>query len=71
MVARERIRATRARCNWSADALRLDELGQSFCEDGELELRGSDPVCGRDVFVPVGNPVGIDWLIRHRFVTTD
>jgi hypothetical protein len=132
LAARERIRDTLARYSWSGDALRLDELGQTFCEDGELELRGSEPVRGRaaivallggvvtgpssaaaasgakrivrhnvanirftdvtphearvacyftvlteigldhygryrDVFVPVGN----DWLIRHRFVSTD
>jgi SnoaL-like domain len=130
LVARERIRDTLARYNWSGDALRLDELAQSFCEDGELELRSREPVRGRavivellggvapnttaqasgvkrivrhnvtnirftdvtpdearvacyftvfteigldhygryrDVFVPVGD----DWLIRHRFVSTD
>jgi hypothetical protein len=136
LVARERIRDTLARYNWSGDSLRLDELAQSFCEDGELELRGNDPVRGRaaivemlggvvatpnaaaqtsgkrrivrhnltnirftdvrqdevrvacyftvlteigldhygryrDVFVPVGSPGGTDWLIRHRFVSTD
>lgn len=132
LAARERIRDTLARYNWSGDALRLDELAETFCEDGELELRGSEPVRGRaaivallggvvtgpstvaaatgvkrivrhnvantrftdvtpqqvrvacyftvfteigvdhygryrDVFVPVGD----DWLIRHRFVSTD
>lgn len=132
LVARERIRDTLARYNWSGDALRLDDLAQTFCEDGELELRGSEPIQGRpaivallggvvtgpnavaqesgvkrmvrhsvtnirftnvspteaqvacyftvateigfdhygryrDVFVPVGD----DWLIRHRFVSTD
>jgi SnoaL-like domain len=132
LVARERIRDTLARYNWAGDALRLDELAQTFCEDGELELRGRDSVRGRaaivemlggavtapnptaqqsgvkrivrhsitnirftevsrhearvacyftvltevgfdhygryrDVFVPVGD----DWLIRHRFVSTD
>jgi hypothetical protein len=132
LAARERIRDTLARYNWSGDALRLDELAQTFCEDGELELRGNEPVRGRaaivallggvvsgpstaaaatgvkrivrhnvtnirftdvtpqearvacyftvfteigldhsgryrDVFVPVGD----DWLIRHRFVSTD
>jgi SnoaL-like domain len=132
LAARERIRDTLSRYNWSGDALRLDELAQTFCEDGELELRGRDPVRGRaaiverlggvvmgpstaatatgvkrivrhnvtnirftdvtpqearvacyftvlteigldhygryrDVFVPVGG----DWLIRHRFVSTD
>ena len=132
LVARERIRDTLARYNWSGDALRLDELAETFCEDGELELRNREPVRGRaaivallggavaapnataqtsgvkrivrhnvtnisftdvtphgarvacyftvfteigldhygryrDVFVPVGD----DWLIRHRFVSTD
>lgn len=132
LVTRERIRDTLARYNWSGDALRLDDLAQTFCDDGELELRGSDPIQGRpaivallggvvtdpdivaqasdvkrivrhnvtnirftevspnearvacyftvvteigldhygryrDVFVPVGD----DWLIRHRFVSTD
>jgi hypothetical protein len=131
LAARERIRDTLARYNWSGDALRLDELAETFCEEGELELRGSEPVRGRaaivdllgvvsepnttaqasgakrivrhnvtnirftdvrpdearvacyftvfteigldhygryrDVFVPVGD----DWLIRHRFVSTD
>jgi hypothetical protein len=132
LAARERIRDTLARYNWSGDAARLDELAQTFCEDGELELRDSNTVRGRaaivellggviaapnetaqtsgakrivrhnvtnirfteigrdearvacyftvltevgldhygryrDVFVPVGD----DWLIRHRFVSTD
>jgi SnoaL-like domain len=132
LAARERIRDTLARYNWSGDALRLDDLAQTFCEDGELELRGSESVRGRaaivellggvvtgprkaaaatgvkrivrhnitnirftdvtpqearvacyftvlteigldhygryrDVFIPVGD----DWLIRHRFVSTD
>ena len=128
LAARERIRDTLAHYNWSGDALRLDDLAQAFCEDGELELRGSEPVRGRaaivellggvvtgssttgvkrivrhnvanirftdvtphearvacyftvlteigldhygryrDVFIPVGD----DWLIRHRFVSTD
>jgi SnoaL-like domain len=132
LVARERIRDTLARYNWSGDALRLDELAETFCDDGQLEVRGSGPVRGRaaiaallsgvvaepnataqdsgakhivrhnvtnirftnvtpdearvscyftvlteigldhygryrDVFAPVGD----DWLIRHRFVSTD
>ena len=132
LVARERIRDTLARYNWAGDAARLDELGRTFCHDGELELRGSDPVGGRDaivdllggvvaapgatahtsgvkrivrhnvtnirftevspaearvssyftVFTEIGLdhygryrdvfvPDGDDWLIRHRFVSTD
>jgi hypothetical protein len=53
LAARERIRDTLARYNWSGDSARLDELAQSFCEDGELELRGSEPVCGRAAIVKV------------------
>jgi hypothetical protein len=129
LVARERIRDSLARYTWSGDGMRLEELAQSFCEDGELEVRGREPVRGRtaiveflggvsqttpargsakrivrhhltnvrftavtaeqisvasyftvyteigldhygryrDVFVPVGD----EWLIRHRFVSTD
>ena len=132
LVARERIRDTLARYTWSGDALRLDDLAQTFCEDGELELRGREPVRGRAAIVEllggavaapnataqtsgvkrivrhnlanirftgmrpdeahvasyftvateigldhygryrdVFTPVGDDWLIRHRFVSTD
>lgn len=134
LVARERIRDTLARYNWSGDALRLDELTAAFCPDGALEVRGEEPKRGRqaiigylggvspgarplaadappgpkrivrhnltnlrfleltperasvasyftvvtevgldhygryrDVFVPVGD----EWLIEHRFVSTD
>jgi hypothetical protein len=47
LVARERIRDTLALYNWSGDALRLDEMMQAFCEDGQLEIRGQDPLRGR------------------------
>jgi hypothetical protein len=129
VVARERIRDTLARYNWSGDSARLDEFAESFCEDGELQLRGEEPVCGRAAIVafiggvatpdaePTGGvrivrhnltnirfleltagharvasyftvvteigldhygryrdtlvPVGDEWLIRHRFISTD
>ncbi len=72
LAARERIRDSLARYNWSGDSLRLGELAESFCEDGELQLRGEQPVRGhygryRDTFVPVGE----EWLIQHRLVSTD
>jgi SnoaL-like domain len=130
LVARECIRDTIARYNWSGDALRIDDLTQCFCADGELEVRGVTAARGRaaiaaflggvtdqgaastgdvkrtvrhnvtnirftevtperasvaayftvfteigldhygryrDVFVPVGG----EWLIQHRFVSTD
>jgi hypothetical protein len=47
LVARERIRDTLALYNWSGDAFRLDEMMQAFCEDGQLEIRGQDPLRGR------------------------
>lgn len=47
LVAREHIRDTLARYNWSGDAGRLDELAETFCADGVLEIRGSEPLRGR------------------------
>ncbi|KUI06014.1 nuclear transport factor 2 family protein [Mycobacterium sp. IS-3022] len=132
LCARERIRDTLAQYNWSGDALRLTELAAAFCDDGVLEVRGSEPVQGHDaiveflggavaapkpaasqsnvkrivrhnvtnirftgvtpheahvacyftVFTEIGLdhygryrdtfvPIGDNWLIRHRFVSTD
>jgi hypothetical protein len=53
LTARERIRDTLALYNWSGDALRLRELAEAFCEDGELELRGREPVRGRAAIVQI------------------
>ncbi len=47
LVAREHIRDTLARYNWSGDAGRLDGLAETFCADGVLEIRGSAPLRGR------------------------
>jgi SnoaL-like domain len=47
LVAREQIRDTLARYNWSGDAGRLDELAETFCADGVLEIRGFEPLRGR------------------------
>ncbi|HKP43169.1 nuclear transport factor 2 family protein [Mycobacterium sp.] len=77
LVARERIRDTLARYNWSGDALRLDELAQSFCDDGELELRDREPVRGRAAIVELlGGAVaapnttaeasGVRRIVRHN-----
>jgi hypothetical protein len=51
IVARERIRDTLARYNWSGDAYRLDDLASAFLEDGVLEVRGQQPVEGRAAIV--------------------
>lgn len=51
LVARERIRDTLARYNWSGDAGRLDGLSKAFCTDGVLEIRGFEPLRGRSEIV--------------------
>jgi hypothetical protein len=40
LVAREHIRDTLARYNWSGDAGRLDDLADTFCADGVLAVGG-------------------------------
>src|SRR5215467_11887993 len=77
LAARERIRDTLARYNWSGDALRLDDLAQSFCEDGELELRGRKSIRGHAAIVELlGGAVaapnataqasGVKRIVRHN-----
>ncbi|MGV0793070.1 nuclear transport factor 2 family protein [Mycolicibacterium sp. XJ1819] len=77
LSARERIRDTMARYNWSGDAMRLTELAESFCTDGELEVRGSEPVRGREAIVdflsgattePEKNAAasGVKRIVRHN-----
>jgi SnoaL-like domain len=74
LVARERIRDGLARYNWSGDSLRLDELAESFCEDGELQLRGEEPVRGRAAIIafvggvaaPGARPSGGARVVRHN-----
>ncbi|MGO9508539.1 MAG: nuclear transport factor 2 family protein [Mycobacterium sp.] len=51
LVAREQIRDTLARYNWSGDAGRLDGLADTFCADGTLEIRGLEPLRGRSEIV--------------------
>ena len=51
LVAREQIRDTLARYNWSGDAGRLELLAETFCVDGVLEIRGVDPLRGRSEIV--------------------
>jgi SnoaL-like domain len=47
LVAREQIRDTLARYNWSGDAGRLEGLAETFCVDGVLQIRGAEPLRGR------------------------
>ena len=51
LVAREQIRDTLARYNWSGDGGRLDALAETFCADGVLEIRGVEPLRGRSGIV--------------------
>lgn len=51
LIARERIRDSLARYNWSGDAFRLDELARAFCDDGVLAIKGEEPVTGRDAII--------------------
>jgi hypothetical protein len=71
LIARERIRDTLARYNWSGDSLRLDEFIQTFCEDGELQLKGREPVRGRAAIAEflggVAPPqTGVTPIVRHN-----
>jgi len=47
LAAREHIRDTLARYNWAGDAGRLQELAETFCADGVLEIPGTPPLRGR------------------------
>ena len=60
LVARERIRDTLALYTWSGDGLRLDDLASAFCEDGELEVRGQEPLRGRAAIVDFLGGVATD-----------
>jgi len=74
LVAREQIRDTLARYNWSGDAGRLDGLAETFCADGVLEIRGSEPLRGRAEIVTflggvtrnVAVNVDVKPVIRHN-----
>ena len=51
LVARESCRDTLAQYTHAGDRYRLEEFAAAFCEDGILEIRGSDPVRGRAAIV--------------------
>jgi hypothetical protein len=76
LAARERIRDTLARYNWSGDSLRLDELALAFCDDGVLEIKGEEPLQGRDAIVerlrgvPVEQVEGVRRIVRHNVTNT-
>jgi SnoaL-like domain len=74
LVAREQIRDTLARYNWSGDAGRLDGLTETFCEDGVLQIHGRQPLRGRsEIAAFLGGVTGdiatgadVKPLVRHN-----
>jgi SnoaL-like domain len=58
LIARERIRDSLALYNWSGDAFRLPELASAFGPDGALEIRGREPLHGREDIVAFLSGVG-------------
>ena len=74
LVAREQIRDTLARYNWSGDAGRLDGVAETFCADGVLEIRGVEPLRGRseivafldDVTGNIAINVDVKPVVRHN-----
>src|ERR1700739_2295241 len=74
LVAREQIRDTLARYNWSGDAGRVDGLAETFCTDGVLEIRGLQPLRGRAEIASLLSGVtggvavagGVKPVVRHN-----
>ena len=73
LAAREAIRETVAAYAHCADSGRFDEFAELFATDGVLEVRGQDPVRGRDAIRAYLGGVGTDLkqettvpLIRHH-----
>ncbi|HEX4127773.1 MAG TPA: nuclear transport factor 2 family protein [Acidimicrobiales bacterium] len=51
LVVRECCRDTLAQYSHAGDRFQLDQFAGAFCEDGVLEIRGSDPIRGRPAIV--------------------
>jgi hypothetical protein len=74
LLIREQIRDTIARYNWAGDAGRLDDLADTFCADGVLEIRGLEPLRGRPEIVAflggvtgkVAASAGVKRIVRHN-----
>lgn len=59
LVARESCRDTLAQYTHAGDRFLLDEYAEAFCEDGVLEIRGTEPARGRAAIVErVGGATG-------------
>ena len=74
LAARDQIRDTLARYNWSGDAGRLDGLAETFCTHGVLEIRGFAPLRGRSEIVAflggvtgnIADNVDVNPVVRHN-----
>jgi SnoaL-like domain len=74
LVAREQIRDTVARYNWSGDAGHIDGLAETFCPDGILEIRGAAALQGRSeiaaflggVTDKIAVEVDVKPIVRHN-----
>ena len=74
LLIREQIRDTIARYNWAGDAGRIDDLADTFCADGVLEIRGFEPLRGRPEIVAflggvtgnVAASAGVKRIVRHN-----
>ena len=51
LVARESCRDTLAQYTHAGDRFLLEEFAAAFCEDGVLEIRGSEPITGRPAII--------------------
>jgi hypothetical protein len=51
LVAREACRDTLAQYTHSGDRYLLEDFAGAFCEDGVLEIRGAEPLRGRDAIM--------------------
>src|ERR1700729_429623 len=51
LVARESCRDTLAQYSHAGDRFLLEEFAASFCENGVLEIRGSEPLTGRAAII--------------------
>ena len=59
LVARESCRDTLAHYTHAGDRFLLDEYAAAFCEDGVLEIRGTEPAEGRAAIIElVGGATG-------------
>lgn len=74
LVAREQIRDTLARYNWSGDAGRVDGVAETFCVDGVLEIRGAAALRGRSEIVAflggvtanIADHAAVKPVVRHN-----